>query len=115
METKPDIAFMSITVAFDMFVFVSTLFYAFRASQSSSPRNLLQAILRDGVIYFFYIFSQNLLLILFIIYARVSSYTLCCAYRLTCIFLASTKGFANSVSRLSDFFPLVCSHTCVLH
>lgn len=73
--TAADTGFLSMSIVFDSFVFAITLFCTFRTSQSSSPRNLLQRILRDGVVYFLFILSQNLLMLLCIKYARVGVYS----------------------------------------
>jgi hypothetical protein len=49
-------------------------FFALRASRSNRPSHLLQALLRDGVLYFLYIFCANLVWLLCIKYARVSPF-----------------------------------------
>lgn len=67
-----DVIFVYMCVAFDSAVFLATLVYAFKASQSYSPSHLLRAVARDGIIYFLYIFGMNLLWVLGTQYARVS-------------------------------------------
>lgn len=94
------------SIAFDSFVFVTTLFYTFRASQSS-PRNLPQIILRDGVLYFFFILSENLSALLFVKYARVGVFSPPSLALTYTIFPAGTKDSSTNVSgilRLFSFF-----------
>lgn len=66
-----DMGYLFMMLAFDCFVFGATLVYAFKASQSSNPRHLLQTVCRDGTIYFFSVFSGHLFWALLLIYGRV--------------------------------------------
>jgi len=65
-----DMAFLSLSLAYDSFVFMATLVFTFRTLRSNQPSHLLQVLLRDGVVYFFYIFCANLLWVLCIKYTR---------------------------------------------
>jgi hypothetical protein len=68
-----NIAWLCLQLIVDISVFVLTLIYTYRALQSRTPSRLLQAVLRDGTLYFLYIFSSNLIWVIFVLHMRVSS------------------------------------------
>lgn len=66
-----DAAYVYLSLVFDVFVFVSTCFYTFKASRLPGASHLLRSLCKDGVVYFIYISSTNLIWMFFIQYAPV--------------------------------------------
>lgn len=66
-----DLIVIAVSLSFDVAVFILTLIYSVRTARSSKPSHLLRALVLDGVMYFFFVFSSNLLWLLLIKYARV--------------------------------------------
>jgi hypothetical protein len=67
-----DVAILAVNLFIAGMVFIATLVYSIGATRSSNHSHLLQALVRDGTLYFFFFFSTNLLWLLFIVFARVS-------------------------------------------
>ncbi|KAJ8093245.1 hypothetical protein PM082_020731 [Marasmius tenuissimus] len=67
-------AFLCISLAFDGVAFVAIAYYSFKIAreQGDQVTDLLRIIQRDGVVYFFVLFSSNLTWLLILFYARSS-------------------------------------------
>ncbi|KAJ8093237.1 hypothetical protein PM082_020723 [Marasmius tenuissimus] len=67
-------AFLCISLAFDGIAFLAIAYYSFKIAreQGHQVTDLLRIILRDGVVYFFVLFSSNLVWLLILLYARSS-------------------------------------------
>ncbi|KAJ3899370.1 hypothetical protein F5879DRAFT_811008, partial [Lentinula edodes] len=66
-------AFLCLSLAFDGLVFIAILWMTFRmmAKQNYQFVHILEVIQRDGIFYFFVLFSSNLLWLLLLLHARV--------------------------------------------
>ncbi|KAH7874997.1 uncharacterized protein C8R40DRAFT_1069887 [Lentinula edodes] len=67
-------AFLCLSLAFDALVFIAILWMTFRmmAKQNYQFVHILEVIQRDGIFYFFVLFSSNLLWLLLLLHARAS-------------------------------------------
>jgi hypothetical protein len=81
---KLDAAYLLMSLVFNSFVFAATLFYTFKALKSSNPKHLVQTVRRDGIFYFFVVFSSHLILFICIQYGRVRGFVCWLCSVLTC-------------------------------
>jgi len=65
-----DAAYLLMSLVFNSFVFAATIFYTFKALKSSNPKHLVQTVRRDGIFYFFVVFSSHLMLFMCIQFGR---------------------------------------------
>jgi hypothetical protein len=72
-SVKAFVSYIIMSLVFDGFVFAATSIYSFMASKSCRPMHLLQAVRRDGILYFLVVFSSQLAWVLCLQYGRVSS------------------------------------------
>jgi hypothetical protein len=70
---KVFVGYIIMGLVFDSFVFAATSAYSFMAFKSYRPMYLLQAIRRDGILYFFVVFSSQLAWVFCLQYGRVRS------------------------------------------
>jgi len=68
-------AYMYTMFAYDTVIFAATLVYAFKVSRSSSS-GIMRAVLRDGTLCFFFLFSFNLMWVLSFHYGRIGLKTI---------------------------------------
>ncbi|KAJ7237578.1 hypothetical protein C8J57DRAFT_1180552 [Mycena rebaudengoi] len=64
-------AFLCLCLAFDTLAFMVIIFVTVRSSRAYQFMPLMQVIQRDGIVYFFVLFSSNLVWLLLLLYARV--------------------------------------------
>jgi len=65
-----DMAYLVLSLAFDLSIFILTLHYTLKASRASKGSHLAHAVLQDGTVYFFYIFAANIVWLICILTAR---------------------------------------------
>ncbi|KAA1477974.1 hypothetical protein DENSPDRAFT_787417, partial [Dentipellis sp. KUC8613] len=66
-------AFLCISLAFDIVVFLIITIGTTQAIRNTHIKRMLRVIQQDGIIYFFVMFSSNLVWLLLVLHARVSS------------------------------------------
>ncbi|KAF7422296.1 hypothetical protein PC9H_010452 [Pleurotus ostreatus] len=63
-------AYLCLSLAFDSLAFMSILYAGFVASRHHHIGVVLRVVYRDGIVYFFVLFSSNLVWLLLLLYAR---------------------------------------------
>lgn len=71
-------AWLCLTLAFDTLVFLAITVITFLKTKKYGFIPLIDVIQKDGVTYFFVLFSSNLLWLVLLLHARVSSHSRIC-------------------------------------
>ncbi|EIM90616.1 uncharacterized protein STEHIDRAFT_48973 [Stereum hirsutum FP-91666 SS1] len=66
-------AYLFLSLAFDIVIFLTIIYTTFRAARHFTLTRIMHVIRRDGIIYFFTLFSSNLVWALLLLHARVCS------------------------------------------
>lgn len=66
-------AYLFLSLAFDIVIFLTIIYTTLRATRYFTLTRIMHVIQRDGIIYFFTLFSSNLVWVLLLLHARVGS------------------------------------------